>query len=314
MRSQKLDKLVKAGLKTMKKLKIQQLWTKTPEAPATAIETAATEASIADARPNTTTTDVKSGLKASHSEQKSKPPPEPLEDCPICRDPVGIPNPENIIEKWTSLHCGHRFGDVCIQTWLQDSLDRELNTPPSCPICRVTAKHPKCGHPVCKHDLETQYRLAMQMQWRDVPRHSNGRPRRRLQRREGHPLRPPPPPKRMVDTIGECRTCAANAAYEARMKRIVQQVRANERGTASSSSRSSTTERRSGIKSYIPSQIIRSRYASGSNGEPSSLMDSVERGRRTQSVFICNEGAVEITRVPRSPTPAPITESRRLSI
>lgn len=260
--------------------------------------------------------DSKSGLQAvpSSSVSKSEKPnrkPPPLEECPICQDPVGISNPEHIIESWTSLHCGHRFGNVCIQTWLQESLERNdpHNPNPSCPICRELAKHPKCGHLVCPQpDLEEQwmaYNSRLQYHVLPVVNYtSQGRQRRRLQRRSGRPLVPAltPPPKRKADTVGECGICAENAAYEERMRQLRQRIQSRQ---------AKQEEGRTGIKSYLPSHIrIRSM---GSNGEPSSPVDPDERARRVRTVFC--EDMSEITRMPRSPTPAPsFTGDRRRSL
>jgi hypothetical protein len=63
--------------------------------------------------------------------------------CPICQELVGYPNPEGIAEEWSSLPCGHRFGDHCIKQYLRIVADDR----PSCPICRQSAYH-GCGHPV----------------------------------------------------------------------------------------------------------------------------------------------------------------------
>lgn len=157
-----------------------------------------------------TTTQKKSAdFHADEEDQEKK---APMEDCPICHDPVGVPNPENVVEAWTSLHCGHRFGTTCIQMWLQDSLDRNdpHNPNPTCPICRVVAKHPGCGHAVCPpQDLEMIIYIQNQQYLAAAQAALDRRPHRnRLQRREGHPSRPPSVvPRRLADTIGECPMC-----------------------------------------------------------------------------------------------------------
>jgi len=78
------------------------------------------------------------------------PPPPPAvdlppEECPICHDPVGVPNPEGVTESLVQLQCGHRFGQTCIITWVIDSLNRDYLVNPSCPVCRRDIVHP-CGH------------------------------------------------------------------------------------------------------------------------------------------------------------------------
>ncbi|KAI0388693.1 hypothetical protein F5Y17DRAFT_451900 [Xylariaceae sp. FL0594] len=52
-----------------------------------------------------------------------------------CHDPVGVTNPDGILESWVQLHCRHRFGTHCIQQWLQVSA-RHPWPIPTCPICR----------------------------------------------------------------------------------------------------------------------------------------------------------------------------------
>ncbi|KAI0124133.1 hypothetical protein BJ170DRAFT_598457 [Xylariales sp. AK1849] len=247
----------------------------------------------------------------------STPPPPPLEECPICHDPVGIPNPENTTESWTTLYCGHRFGTNCIQVWLQESLDR--NDPrdpnPSCPVCRVEARHPGCGHAVSPtRELDVQWHVYQnQMQNAAYqPIHlvagDRARGRRRLQRREGHPLRPSSqiwPPKQVADTVGQCGTCDEKQKYEERMKRIMDRVQANN----DAKYRPKLSDRRAGFKSYIPPQIrIRS---TGSSGEPSSPVDGEEiRGRIQSDIYNVDE----ISRLQRRPTPAPSGfHTRRMS-
>ncbi|CAK7224369.1 Checkpoint protein hus1 [Sporothrix curviconia] len=65
---------------------------------------------------------------------------QPTEPCPICHNDVGEATPENIIETWAILPCGHRFGDYCLKVWLGMSKDA------MCPICRKKMMH-TCGHP-----------------------------------------------------------------------------------------------------------------------------------------------------------------------
>jgi hypothetical protein len=172
------------------------------------------------------TTMTASGKKSAefHAEEEEEEKKGPMEDCPICHDPVGLPNPENVTEAWTSLHCGHRFGTVCIQMWLQDSLDRNdpHNPNPTCPICRVMAKHPGCGHAVCPpQDLEMIIYIQNQQYLAAAQAALDRRPHRnRLQRREGHPSRPPSVvPRRLADTIGECPVCERAKMQEEEVQR-----------------------------------------------------------------------------------------------
>lgn len=88
--------------------------------------------------------EISSKKQQDEKEEAKEPPPE---ECPICHDPVGVANPEGILESWVHLHCNHKFGTHCIQTWLEESAERDPHAIPSCPICRSAAKHP-CGHPV----------------------------------------------------------------------------------------------------------------------------------------------------------------------
>ncbi|KAI0471869.1 hypothetical protein GGR56DRAFT_95568 [Xylariaceae sp. FL0804] len=190
-----------------------------------------------------------SSSSRSSSQSPSPVPAPPLEECPICHDPVGVANPEGVVEAWTGLHCGHRFGTACIQTWLQSSLAREPNANPSCPVCRATAKHPRCGHLVCPAPLPSLVRhghggaAAAGAEW-DAARAAGGyghflptaadrspppaaaptngrrRVRRRLVRRQGPPrsVVASPPPRRPLQTVGDCTTCRENAAFDARMR------------------------------------------------------------------------------------------------
>ncbi|KAI1491225.1 hypothetical protein F5X96DRAFT_488728 [Biscogniauxia mediterranea] len=237
-----------------------------------------------------TAVDVQSPKKS------AKPPAPPTEECPICHDPVGIANPEGIVESWTKLHCGHKFGTHCIQTWLEESVNRDQNTNPSCPICRTIAKHP-CGHLVSPPPFP-----PIHLQWRPSPAPTRRRRvRRRLTRRPGHPLRPPPPPKRKVQTVGECKTCAENEAFDSRMRQLAEMRRHTGETTMSSSSRS-------GIKSIIPG-LKRSTHTVRTTIVSMGFDD--ERTWRGHSVFC---GVSPPTRsMPRSPTPTP-GHSRRLSI
>ncbi len=61
---------------------------------------------------------------------------------PSGQETVGSPTPEGIVELWSTLPCGHRFGSYCIKTWLG------LTEQPSCPVCRREMAH-ACGHRCC---------------------------------------------------------------------------------------------------------------------------------------------------------------------
>ncbi|KAI1322505.1 hypothetical protein F5Y16DRAFT_38323 [Xylariaceae sp. FL0255] len=168
-----------------------------------------------------------SGKEKSNSKVEEKEEVVPPEECPICHDPVGILNPEGILESWVQLHCGHKFGSHCIQTWLQESAERDHNSSPCCPLCRTIAKHP-CGHPVAT-PLSSQFTIFLTRQppmTTTSRRSSRARPRRRLSRRSGHPrARPPlqpawpqrPNPQRLVQTVGNCNICKAAAEIEKSM-------------------------------------------------------------------------------------------------
>ncbi|KAI0144892.1 hypothetical protein BJ166DRAFT_79712 [Pestalotiopsis sp. NC0098] len=232
----------------------------------------------------------------------------PEEECPICHDPVGAANPEGTVESWTSLHCGHKFGDHCLQTWIQDSLDREdpHNPEPTCPICRSVAKHPTCGHSVCAVPTFEMAWQAWQRYQQALMEETLGgnlrptvRPRNRLQRREGHPSRPTyTPPRRMADTVGECTVCAEISKRKAQEKRILSSVQT---GQAHEDVEVATITRKSGLLNLR-------RNIRRANGEPSSSAPSrEERGRS----MICNTSA------PRIPTPVPVGDmtvgNRRIS-
>lgn len=271
-------------------------------------------------------TAVASEILSEKSSQRKDTPP-PLEECPICHDYVGVPNPEDITESWTSLHCGHKFGDVCIRTWLQDSLERDdpQNPNPTCPICRSVAKHPSCGHPVCVvPTFEMQWNAWQQYQaaateasfatYRPPTRHRN-----RLQRREGHPGRPSfTPPTRRADTIGNCSACAELTKRKEREKRIMDMVQANpslleQDGEVASISRKPTvlhlrrSIRRAG-RSYGDASNSTSSTAPST---PTTPMTPVEDREAQGRSMVCNSPA------PRIPTPAPVGDlvvgARRIS-
>ncbi|KAI0457008.1 hypothetical protein F5B21DRAFT_106379 [Xylaria acuta] len=263
----------------------------------------------------------------------------PLEECPICHDPVGVKNPEGILESWVHLHCNHKFGSHCIQTWLQESAERDHHSVPSCPICRTTAKHP-CGHPV----VLPAHRLPPITAWSSMlpsspgppssPRIEGPRPRRRLSRRWGHPHRPlPPRPGRAhVQTVGECTTCAAAAAaaamaaaQEKRMKQLASP--GVEAGGTAYAGHSRTSDRRTGIKSMLLQPRFRGRSNSTSEGVrgedygaflgvfgehaagPSAQPLSTARRDSLNLPVIAHRDSMTLCRtgvsVPRSPTPIP---------
>ncbi|KAI0874582.1 hypothetical protein GGS24DRAFT_500654 [Hypoxylon argillaceum] len=251
----------------------------------------------------------------------------PLEECPICHDAVGVRNPEGVLESWVHLHCKHKFGTQCIQTWLEESAERDPHSIPSCPICRTAAKHP-CGHPV----VMPAHRLSPFTMWALTPssppppppprsHHLEGRrPRRRLSRRWGHPHRPlPPRPIRaQVQTVGACSTCAATAAaHEKRMKEIT--TPGVETDGITFGGRSGN-DRRSGIKSMLLQTSLRRLSSSALEPAPEpARSDSYQA-----FIEILNEHSPPITPAPvarqelanlcgtevtvaRSPTPVPTT-------
>lgn len=224
--------------------------------------------------------------------------PPPPEECPICQDPVGIPNPEGTIESWTLLHCGHKFGHACIQTWLQDSLDRDdpHNPNPTCPICRNVAKHPSCGHPVCTDptfDMQWNAYQAVIME-ATFGSYRQPRQRNRLQRREGHPSRPSyTPPRRTADTIGNCTLCAEASKKKEQEKRIMSLVQSEQGHTEQQDAELLVISRKSTLL-HLRRGIRRS------SGEPSGPAEEPDVRGRSMS---CNTSA------PRIPTPAPVGNS-----
>lgn len=239
-----------------------------------------------------------------------------LEECPICHDPVGMKNPEGILESWVHLHCNHKFGTQCIQTWLQESAEREPHAVPSCPICRAPAKHP-CGHPVIipaqrLHHFATLAALPLSPPTLyPSPVRLRNRPRRRLARRFGHPRRPPPPepPRVRVQTVGECSTCAAAAAAKERMREMT--MTSAEVGGPPYGGR-----RRDGIKSMLLQTGLRrlswSTLEPTRNDNDTTYMDvpgdrpvlpTLPRGAHLEYINLCR---TEVT-VARSPTPGPST-------
>ncbi|KAI1444845.1 hypothetical protein F5Y02DRAFT_145567 [Annulohypoxylon stygium] len=242
--------LPKVSLKLLKKLLTRRSTNDSSSSSNTTTTITSTSQQPQQNHPDTTPT---SSPKKSDTKQKQRAlAPEPPEECPICHDPVGLLNPEGIIESWTSLHCGHRFGTHCIQTWLQESINRDQTANPSCPICRTTAKHP-CGHLISPPLFPSMHHFdwAAPRPPPSPPRHQQRQVRRRLTRRAGHPLRPPPrePPRRRAQTVGECRTCAENADFDARMQRIRERGR---QGTGESAV-STSSRGAAAFKAMIPS-------------------------------------------------------------
>ncbi|KAI0439351.1 hypothetical protein F4803DRAFT_47460 [Xylaria telfairii] len=257
----------------------------------------------------------------------------PLEECPICHDPVGVRNPEGVLESWVHLHCNHKFGTHCIQTWLQESAERDPHSVPSCPICRTAAKHP-CGHPV----VLPARRLPPITMWSPILPPSSSyiegqRPRRRLERRWGHPHRPMPPrPDRAyVQTVGECTICAAAAAAAAAAT-AAQERRTKQfplpsvetRGTPHAG-RGQASDRRTGIKSLLLQTSFRGRRNSSSEaargedyGAFSIFGERAHQSARSLGTTRRDSLNISITAhrdsltlcrtevgVPRSPTPIP---------
>ncbi|RYP48097.1 hypothetical protein DL768_005950 [Monosporascus sp. mg162] len=177
-----------------------------------------------------------------------RPPTPQPEECPICHDPVGIANPEGVVESWAELHCGHKFGSNCLQVWLRDSVGRNHSAQPSCPVCRTAARHPACGHPiVVSSPLSLAARYLLQHQ---LPDQRQQRARRRLERRAGHPQRPSPLllrdlPRDSPDEVGRCRACVENATLEALQRKWEAESRHAVAGPRSGSGI---------LKGYLPSR------------------------------------------------------------
>ncbi|OTB06106.1 hypothetical protein M426DRAFT_21225 [Hypoxylon sp. CI-4A] len=324
--------LPKGSLKLLKKLLHRKGQSKDKD---TTEATATTSSTLTD--------DEDVSLKTS---KKPSPPGPPPEECPICHDPVGIANPEGIVESWTSLHCGHKFGTHCIQTWLQESVNREPNTNPSCPICRMVARHP-CGHlispppftsiqlsfevpsyvppprPVSPLASSRTQRSGGGIRRRGPSYHNEYHGiRRRLTRRPGHPLRPQPASlghdeddpyslRRKVQTVGECKTCAENADWDKRMEARIRGRGSSSRqntGESSSSNRSTTAK---AIKSILPGALKRTK---GTVRATVVHVGVEPQGLERRSVF-CTAAAAPSHGLlaHRGPTP-PAGYSRRLSI
>ncbi|KAI1197237.1 hypothetical protein F5X97DRAFT_324626 [Nemania serpens] len=248
--------------------------------------------------------EISSKKQQDEKEEAKEPPPE---ECPICHDPVGVANPEGILESWVHLHCNHKFGTHCIQTWLEESAERDPHAIPSCPICRSAAKHP-CGHPVVLPAL----RFSPFHMWGApvpptafippadffLPRPPPGgrRPRRRLARRLGHPHRPlPPRPVRaQVQTVGDCSTCVAMAsAQENRMNQMAAPSVEADGTNTNMGGRGRNNDRRMGIKSMVIPISLRRRS--------SASLEPVRRGNRSNSVDMSSESSSPITPTPRGP-------------
>lgn len=51
------------------------------------------------------------------------------QECAICQQPIGLPRDDGSIEDMITTPCGHSFGEICLQTWLDSAT--------SCPYCRT---------------------------------------------------------------------------------------------------------------------------------------------------------------------------------
>ncbi|KAI3334417.1 hypothetical protein F4824DRAFT_215256 [Ustulina deusta] len=264
------------------------------------------------AEPEAATASATDGSDKQHDKKTALQEP-PLEECPICHDAVGVTNPEGILESWVHLHCGHKFGTHCIQTWLQESAERDPHSIPTCPICRTTARHP-CGHPV----ILPAPRLSPFTMWapmppspppQPTPRLERRRPRRRLSRRWGHPHRPSPPrtDRTLVQPVGKCSTCAAAAAAQEKMRQMT--APSAEAAGTGYNGRSRNNDRRAGIKSMLLQTSFR-RLSISSPESPRSeshnaFVDTLnDRATPTAHREYMNTCRTEVT-VARSPTPVP---------
>ncbi|KAI0977571.1 hypothetical protein F4678DRAFT_18880 [Xylaria arbuscula] len=247
---------------------------------------------------------------------------EPLEECPICHDPVGATNPEGILEEWVNLNCGHKYGSHCIQTWLQESAERDPYSTPTCPICRTAARH-HCGHPV----VVPVNRFAPFTVWAPLepaqppiltPQLERRRTRRRLSRRPSHPHRPSRAFLSLpqVQTVGKCRIC------EAVEERMMSQNRARTAtettgGTADNGNGRNNDRRTTGIKSMLLQTSLRRLSISNlESPRGESHHDAFETPNARGSYMVPREYAnvcrtTEIT-AGRSPTPAPMNRMSTL--
>ncbi|KAI1762694.1 hypothetical protein GGR53DRAFT_468041 [Hypoxylon sp. FL1150] len=238
--------------------------------------------------------------------------PEPPEECPICHDPVGLANPEGIVESWTKLYCGHKFGTHCIQTWLQESINRDQNASPSCPICRATAKHP------CGHLISPPLFPSIQLNWQ-APRPPPAPPqrrqpvRRRLTRRAGHPLRPPPQPLRRAQVVGECKTCAENAEFDARVHKLRERQERQQRQQTGESVAGTSSRSAAAIKAIIPG-LKRSTHTVRTTVVHMGIDPHPEGGRLSRVTCYGNTTQISSRNMSRRPTPPPSYSTRRLSI
>ncbi|ORY65791.1 uncharacterized protein BCR38DRAFT_511268 [Pseudomassariella vexata] len=85
-------------------------------------------------------------------------------ECQICNSGLAIMEPpttaeenelldqENQKEIWTSLPCGHMFGHKCLDTWL----NRSGRSDPTCPVCRKSLTHRRCGHRVELKEMQLE--------------------------------------------------------------------------------------------------------------------------------------------------------------
>lgn len=232
----------------------------------------------------------------------------PLEECPICHDLVGATNPEGILESWVHLHCGHKFGSNCIQCWIEESAEIHPHYEPTCPICRTTAKHP-CGHPIVVPLPRASPLWSLQMPVYQEPHRRP--PRRRLTRRSGHPLRPPPPapqpdPHR-VQTVGKCAICAAIAAAEEMRRKRSTAARVGTSGTTDSE-QSQGGDGRSTVKSVLLQTSFR-RLSISSPESPrgethGTFVEIPIEPNIAHHTNLCRTEA----NIPRSPTPAPVSD------
>ncbi|KAI1817192.1 hypothetical protein GGS20DRAFT_79103 [Poronia punctata] len=183
------------------------------------------------------------------------------EGCPICHDPVGIKNPEGITESWIHLYCGHKFGTHCIQRWLEDSIERDPYTIPSCPYCRSEAKHP-CGHavsvprPIDFTTFSPEYPEYVEyVDYADYPSsRSIGNRYRRLirQPRSRFRIGQQRPSPYHAQTVGKCLECKALEETEKRMRQRITSGAAQPGSTTTIAIGRRKRERKGSLKSILP--------------------------------------------------------------
>ncbi|KAK0101028.1 hypothetical protein ONS95_012985 [Cadophora gregata] len=79
-------------------------------------------------------------------------------DCTICHSLFHTPRSDGTIETPSLIPCGHIFGSICINRWLESSEHK------NCPNCRREMRYHGCGHSVIPKSLPKPFPRASEVE------------------------------------------------------------------------------------------------------------------------------------------------------